>query len=50
VIFSAPETAGRLSKSPRYYFDHEAIKEPAVSELQPRKRPNGLSVEDGFDE
>jgi len=36
-----------LSKSPRYYFDSEAIKEPAVSELQPRKRPNGLSVEDG---
>jgi len=36
-----------LSKAPRYYFDAEAIKEPAVCELQPRKRPNGLSVEDG---
>ena len=36
-----------LSKGPRYYFDAEAIKEPALSELQPRKRPNGLSVEDG---
>ena len=36
-----------LSKLPRYYFDHEAIKEPSVSELSPRKRPNGLSVEDG---
>ena len=36
-----------LSKGPRYYFDVEAIKERALSELQPRKRPNGLSVEDG---
>ena len=36
-----------LSKSERYYFDSEAIKEPAQSELQPRNRPNGLSVEDG---
>ncbi len=36
-----------LSKSERYYFDNDAMQEPALSELQPRKRPNGLSVEDG---
>lgn len=36
-----------LSKGPRYYFDADAIKEIALSEMQPRKRPNGLSVEYG---
>ena len=36
-----------LSKGPRYYFDAEAIKEVSASILQPRKRPNGLSVEEG---
>jgi DNA modification methylase len=36
-----------LSKGPRYYFDAEAIKEAAATLPQPRKRPNGLSAEDG---
>ena len=36
-----------LSKGPKYYFDHEAIKEKALTVTQDRKRPNGLSVEEG---
>lgn len=36
-----------LSKSERYYWDAEAMKESAVSKVQKRKRPNGLSVEHG---
>ena len=36
-----------MSKSAKYYFDNEAIKEKSTSEIQERKRPNGLSVEEG---
>jgi DNA modification methylase len=36
-----------MSKSAKYYFDNEAIKEKSTSETQERKRPNGLSVEEG---
>jgi DNA modification methylase len=36
-----------LSRGPRYYFDAEAIKEPAATKVQQRNPPNGLSVEDG---
>jgi len=35
-----------LAKSKQYYYDNEAIKEPAKSEPQPRERPNGVSVEE----
>lgn len=34
-----------LSKSPKYYYDFEAVKEPAVSPIQSRKRANGISTE-----
>jgi len=36
-----------LSKSARYYYDAEAVKEAALSDEQPRLRPNGMSVVDG---
>ena len=36
-----------LSKAERYYFDSEAMQEPSISPKEPRKRPNGLSVEQG---
>ena len=35
-----------LSKSKKYYFDHEAIKEPVRSPVQPRLRSNGVGAED----
>ena len=36
-----------MSNSAKYYFDNEAIKEKSTSETRERKRPNGLSVEEG---
>ena len=36
-----------LSKAERYYFDSLAMQEPSISPKEPRKRPNGLSVEQG---
>lgn len=36
-----------LAKSPKYYFDNEAIMEKATTEIAERKRVNGQSVENG---
>lgn len=35
-----------LSKSKSYFYDHEAVKEPAVSALRPREKSNGEGVTD----
>ena len=36
-----------LSKAERYYFDSKSMQEPSISPKGPRKRPNGLSHEQG---
>ncbi len=33
-----------LSKSPKYYFDNESIKEPASKNTHPRRKENGVGV------
>jgi DNA modification methylase len=42
----AHEMLYMFAKSSRYYYDMEAIKEPSKSDVQQRRRANGVSVED----
>ena len=42
----AHEMLYMFSKSARYHYDMEAVKEPSKSDVQPRRRANGVSVED----